>query len=51
MEIKLGLLIKSRNALEKLNNTEGIDALTAYRISKNMRVSCQKYLMKMWRFL
>ena len=37
MEIKLGLLIKSRNALEKLNDTEGIDALTAYRISKNIK--------------
>lgn len=36
MEIKLGLLVKSKNALDKLNNTEGMDALTAYRISKNI---------------
>lgn len=36
MEVKLGLLIKSRIILEKLNNTEGLDSLTAYRIFKNI---------------
>lgn len=36
MNIKLGLLVKSRNALIKLNNTEGLDSLTAYRILKNL---------------
>ena len=35
MLIKLGLLVKSRNALIKLNNTEGLDSITAYRILKN----------------
>lgn len=35
MNIKLGLLVKSRNTLIKLNNTEGLDSLTAYRILKN----------------
>ena len=35
MLIKLGLIVKSRNALIKLNNTEGLDSITAYRILKN----------------
>ena len=35
MLVKLGLLVKSRNALIKLNNTEGLDSITAYRILKN----------------
>lgn len=35
MLIKLGLLVKSINALIKLNNTEGLDSITAYRILKN----------------
>ena len=35
MLIKLGLIVKSRNALIKLNNTEGLDSITAFRILKN----------------
>lgn len=35
MLIKLGLIVKSRNALIKLNNKEGLDSITAYRILKN----------------
>lgn len=38
MIIKLGTLVKCRKALIKLNNTEGFDSVTAYRILKNARV-------------
>ena len=33
--MKLGLLVKSRNALIKLYNSSILDAVVAYRISKN----------------
>ena len=45
MEIKLGLLVKSRNALMKLNNTEGLDSLTAYRILKNSNAISKELVM------
>lgn len=35
MEIKLGILVNSKKTLLKLNNTEGLDSVTAYRILKN----------------
>lgn len=37
MQLKLGTLVKSRQTLIKLNNTEGFDSVTAYRILKNAR--------------
>lgn len=36
MNIKLGFLVKSTEALAKLNHTEGLDAITAYRIVRNI---------------
>lgn len=35
MQLRLGLLVKSRKVLIKLNQTEGLDSVTAYRILKN----------------
>ena len=35
MKLKLKILINSKDALIKLNNTEGLDSVTAYRILKN----------------
>lgn len=36
MEIKLSALLESRDALIKLDHTEGFDSVTAYRILKNI---------------
>lgn len=36
MEVKLSALLDSREALVKLNHTEGLDSVTAYRILKNI---------------
>lgn len=36
MEVKLSALLESREALVKLNHTEGLDSVTAYRILKNI---------------
>lgn len=35
MLLKLGTLVKSKNVLIELNNTKGLDSVTAYRILKN----------------
>lgn len=35
MQLKLGILVKSKNVLIELNNTKGLDSVTAYRILKN----------------
>ena len=35
MLLKLGALVKSKNVLIELNNTKGLDSVTAYRILKN----------------
>lgn len=35
MKLKLGILVKSKNVLIELNNTKGLDSVTAYRILKN----------------
>lgn len=38
MELKLGVLVNSKKTLIKLNNTEGLDSVTAFRILKNSYV-------------
>lgn len=37
MKLKLGTLVKSKDILIKLNNTEGFDSIIAYRIFKNSK--------------